>query len=32
MNDQRSVTDQLRDTIQLANEAGMYDAATRRKP
>lgn len=27
MNDQRSVTDQLRDAVQLCNERGLYDAA-----
>lgn len=27
MNDQRSLTDQLRDLIVLANRAGLYDAA-----
>jgi hypothetical protein len=27
MNDQRSVTDQMRDLVQLANRNGLYDAA-----
>lgn len=27
MNDQRSLTDQLRDAVRLCVEAGMYDAA-----
>lgn len=27
MNDQRSVTDQLRDLIPIANQHGLYDAA-----